>query len=117
MSKFATDNMFMREDGTPVTILAGYGGLTRAFFANVVPCKGTSDGYAEGALAHTVLSTGHQDILQSDQEPSIIDVKHKARTYIPKSCAKKAQLETAPPTAASSKLNNPWTDPCNQGLR
>ena len=40
VSKFATDNMFMGEDGTPITILAGYDGLTRAFFANVVPCEG-----------------------------------------------------------------------------
>ena len=51
---------------------------------DVVPCKGTSHGYAEPALAHNVLSTGHQKvILQSDQEPSIIDVKHKAGTHIP----------------------------------
>ena len=66
----------MGEDGTPITILAG--------FANVVPCKGTSHGYAERALAHNVLSTGHQKvILQSDQEPSITDVTHKADTHIP----------------------------------
>ena len=33
---------------------------------------------------HSVLSTGHQKvILQSDQEPSINDVKHKAGTHIP----------------------------------
>ena len=60
--------MFMGEDGTPITILAGYDGLTKAFFAN----------------AHNVLSTGHQKvILQSDQEPSIIDVERKAGTHIP----------------------------------
>ena len=77
--------MFMGEDGTPITILAGYDGLTKAFFANVVPCKSTSHGYAERALAHNVLSTGHQKvILQSgDHEPSIIDVKHRAGTHIP----------------------------------
>ena len=68
VSKFATDYMFMGEDGTPITIPAGYDGLTKAFFAIVVPCNGTS---------LNVLSTGHQKvILQSDQEPSIIDVKH-----------------------------------------
>ena len=39
--------MFVGEDGTPITILAGYDGLTKAFFANVVPCKGTSHAYAE----------------------------------------------------------------------
>ena len=73
----------MGEDGTPITFLAGYDGLTKAFFANVVPCKGTSHGYAERALAHNVLSTSHQKvILQSDQESSIIDVKHKAGTHI-----------------------------------
>ena len=84
VSKFATDYMFMREDGAPITILVGYDGLTKAFFANVVPCKGTSHGYAERALAHNVLSTGHQKvILQSDQEPSIIVVKHTAGTHIP----------------------------------
>ena len=84
VSKFATDNMFICEDGTPITILAGYDGLTKAFFANVVPWKGTSHGYAERALAHNVLSTGPQKvILPSDQEPSIIDVKHKAGTHVP----------------------------------
>ena len=84
VSKFATDHMFMGEDGTPITILAGYDGLTKTFFANVVPCKGTSHGYAERALAHNVMSTGHQkEILQSDRQPSIIDVKHKAGTHIP----------------------------------
>ena len=74
----------MVEDGTPVTTLTGYDGLTKVFFANVVPCKGTSHGYAERALAHNVLSTGHQKVIeQSDQEPSIIDFKHKAGTHIP----------------------------------
>ena len=83
-SKFATDYMFMGEDGTPITILAGYDALAKALFANVVPCKGTSHGYAERALARNVLSTGHQKvILQSDQEPSIIDVKHMAGPHIP----------------------------------
>ena len=65
-------------------ILAGCDGLTKAFFANAAPCKDTSHGYAERALAHNVLSTGHEKvILQSDQEPSIIDVKHNAGTHIP----------------------------------
>ena len=58
VSKFATDHMFMGEDGTPITILAGHDGLTKAFFANVVPCKGTSHGYAERTLLHNVVSTG-----------------------------------------------------------
>ena len=84
VSKFATDCMFMGEDGTPITIFAGYDGLTTALFANVAPCKGTSHGNAEGALAHNVLSTGHHKvILQSGQEPSIIDGRHKAGTHIP----------------------------------
>ena len=84
MSKFAIDYTFMGEDRTPITILAGYDGLTKAFLANVVPRKGTIHVHAERALAHNVLSTGHQKvILQSDQEPSIIDVKHKAGMHIP----------------------------------
>ena len=84
VSKFATDYMFVGEDGTPITISAGYDGLTKAFFANVLRCKGTSPGYAERAPAHNVLSTCHQKvILQSDQDPSIIDVKHEAGTRIP----------------------------------
>ena len=74
----------MGEHGTPITIPAGYDELTKAFLANVVPCNGASHGYAERALAHNVLSTGHQKvILQSDQDPSIIDVKHKGGTHIP----------------------------------
>ena len=36
VSKFATDCMFMGEDGTPITISAGYDGFTKVFFANVV---------------------------------------------------------------------------------
>ena len=84
--------MFMGEDGTPV-ILSDNDGLTWASFADVVPCKGTSHGYAERALAHNVLSTGHQKvILQSDQEPSIIDVKHKAGTHNPTEIVYKTTL-------------------------
>ena len=76
-SKFATDNMFMGEDGTPVT-------THFVVTANVVPCKGPSHGFAGTALALNVLSTGHQKvILPSDQELSIVDVKHKAGTHIP----------------------------------
>ena len=98
--------------GTPITILAGYDGLTKAFFANVVPCKGTNHGYAERALAHNVLSTGHQKvILQGGQEPSIIDVNTKpARTPQPKSCTKKVQSETATPTVALSDRTKPSKD-------
>ena len=63
----ATDYMFMGEDRTPIATLGGYDGLTRALFADVVLCKGTSHCYAERALAHNVLPTGHQKvILQSD---------------------------------------------------
>ena len=40
VSKFATDYMFMSKDGTPITTLAGYDGLTKSFFANVLPCRG-----------------------------------------------------------------------------
>ena len=40
VSKFATDYMFMGEDGTPITILAGDDGKARAFFVNVVPFEG-----------------------------------------------------------------------------
>ena len=65
---------------TPITILAGYDGFTKAFFANVVHCKSTSHGYEERALASSVLSTGHQKVtLQSEHESSTVDVKHKAR--------------------------------------
>ena len=65
-------------------MLAGCDGLTKTCPPNVVPCKGTSRDYAQRALAQNVLSTGHQNvILQSDQEPSVIDVKHKSGTHIP----------------------------------
>ena len=75
VSKFATDYMFMGEHGTPITILAGNDGLTEAFFAKVLPCKGTSHGGAERALAHNVLSTGHQKVmLQGYQESNISNV-------------------------------------------
>ena len=59
-SKFTTDYMFMGEDGTPITIPAIPDGLTKAFFANVVTCKGTSHGCAERALAHNVLFTSEE---------------------------------------------------------
>ena len=104
----------MGEDGTPITILAGYDGLTKAFFANVVLCKGTSHGYAERALVHNVLSTGHQKvILQSDQEPSLIDAKHKAGTHIP------TEIVHEESPAGDSNANGSIeraTDSCNQGL-
>ena len=81
-AKFATGYMFMGEDGTPITILIGHDELTKACFASVVPCQGHS--CAEQAFAHNMLSTGHQKvILQSDEEASIIDVKHKDGTHIP----------------------------------
>ena len=71
----------MGENGTPITISAGYDGVRKAPFAHVVPFTGTSHGYAESALAHNVLSTGHQKVTrQSDQEPCIMDVKHKPGT-------------------------------------
>ena len=101
--------MFMGEDGTPITTLSGYERLTKAFFANVVPCKGTSHGYAERALAHNVLSTSHQQvILQSDQEPTIIYVKHNASTHIPTEIVYEESLvKTATPTAALSEQTKP----------
>ena len=105
--------MFMGENGTPITISTGYDGVMKALFAHVVPCTGTSHGYAESALAHNVLSTGHQKVTrQSDQEPCIIDVKHKAGTNTPqsKTCTKRAQSETATPTAASSEQSHPSKD-------
>ena len=81
VSKFARDFLFMGEERT---ILAGYDGWTKAFFADVVPCRSTSHGYAERALAHNVLSTSHKKvILQSDQDPRIIDVKLNVSTHIP----------------------------------
>ena len=36
VSKFATDYTLMGEDRTPITILAGYDGLTKAFLASLV---------------------------------------------------------------------------------
>ena len=53
VSKFAADYMFMGEDGTPMTILAGHDGMRRAFFANDVPCEGTNYAYAEKKSACT----------------------------------------------------------------
>ena len=56
----ATHYMVVGEDVMPITIPAGYDGMTKAFFANVVFCKDTSHGYAERALTVHVLSTVHQ---------------------------------------------------------
>ena len=39
VSTFATDYMFMGEDGTPITILAGCDGLTRAFLLTLYLAK------------------------------------------------------------------------------
>ena len=119
-TKFATDDTFLGEDGTPITILAGYDGLTKAFFANVVLCKGMCHGDAERTFAHNVLSTGHQKvILQSGQEPSIMDVKHKSRHAHPN----RNRLRSEPSRRLQlqrqhrvSQPNHPGTDPCNQGL-
>ena len=85
VSKFATDYMFMGEDGTPITILAGDDGKTKAFFADFLYlAKARVTLTQEKHLRTTCSSTGHQKVmLQSDQEPSIIDVKHKAGAHIP----------------------------------
>ena len=106
MSKFATDCMFMGEDGTPITILAGYDGLTKAFFADVVLCKGTSHGNAERALAHNLLSTSHQKVkyCRAIKNRALLTSNTKlARTSQPKSCTKNVQSKTATPTVALSE--------------
>ena len=119
VSKFATDHMFIGEDGAPITILVSCDGLTKAFFAEFVRCKGTSHGYAERALADSVLSTGHQKvILQSDQEPSVIDVKHKAATHIPnrnRARRKPRWRQQRKRQHRTSHPNHPGTSPRNQG--
>ena len=51
-----------RQSPTP----AGYDELTKAFFAHVVFCNVKSHGCAERALAHNVLSTGHQKVILLD---------------------------------------------------
>ena len=91
----------------PIAIIAGCDGLTKAFLAHVVPCKRTSHGYAERALAHNVLSTSHQKvILLSDQDRATSTSNTKlARTSQLKSCTKKVQSETATPTVALSEPN------------
>ena len=102
----------MGEDGAPNTIPAAHEGLTKTYFPNVVPCKVTSHGYAERAPAHNVLSTGHQKvILQSDQEPSIIDVKLKAGTHIPTEIVyEESPVGDSKPTEASSEQTKPFKD-------
>ena len=110
VSKFATDYIFIGDDRTSLTIVAGFDGLTKALFANVVPSKGTSHGYAERALAHNVLST--QVIRKSsskstkNRESSTPNTK-PARTSEQKSCTKKAQPETATQTAALNEPSKP----------
>ena len=53
-SKKATNCTFMGENGLSITILAGYDGMTEAFFANMLPCKGSSHRYAETVLQRVV---------------------------------------------------------------
>ena len=65
------------EDGMPITT------LTKAFFVDVVPCKGTSHGYAERALAHNVLSTGHQKVCRATKNRASSTSNTKAGTHIP----------------------------------
>ena len=113
VSKFATDNMFMGDDGTPITILAGYDGLTKAFFADVVPCRSTSHGYRRK-------STRAQRVVHKSSENDTAErprTEHRRRqtqkpalTSQPKSCTKKAQLETVTPTAAFSERTKPSKD-------
>ena len=56
LSKFATNFMFMGEEGTPITVPAGYDELTKTLFPNAVCCKDTSSLYAETTLATNVWS-------------------------------------------------------------
>ena len=103
VSKFATDYMFMGEDATPITLLAGYDGLTKAFFANVVLCKGTSHGYAERAL-HRSSESGTAGRLGTE---------HPNRNRVRRKPTWKEQRQRQ---HRASKPNHPRTDPCNQGL-
>ena len=66
------DYIFSGEERGPLTILAGYDGVTKAFFSNQV-------------LGQRHESMVRRKSRQSDLEPSIIDVKHKAstNTHIP----------------------------------
>ena len=56
VSKFATNYIVMGEDGTPITVPAGYDELTKTLFPNAVCCKDTSSLYAETTLATNVWS-------------------------------------------------------------
>ena len=68
-----------------------------------------------------MLSTGHQKvILQSDQEPSIIVVKHKAGAHIPTEIVyeeKPSQRQQRQRGALKRAIQTiQGTDPCDQGL-
>ena len=52
----ATNYIVMGEDGTPITVPAGYDELTKTLFPNAVCCKDTSSLYAETTLATNVWS-------------------------------------------------------------
>ena len=83
VSKFAIDYMCM--DETPATILVGYGGLTKAFLPTWYFAKARIISTQKERSPTTCFHrSSDSNILQSDQEPSIIiDVRHKGGTHIP----------------------------------
>ena len=53
--------------------------LTKASFAEVLPCKGTAPPHCVFALVAMLVALGHHHFtLKSDDEPGIIDLKRRA---------------------------------------
>ena len=87
------------------TTQACFDGLTKAFFADVVPCKGTRHGNPAQALAHSVLSAAitmrYYSATQS--RASSTSNTNQARISQPKSSRKRSLSEKATPTTAPSE--------------
>ena len=61
--KLAIDYLFIGDATSPLTILVTHDNVTKAVFANVVPSRGTSDAYAERALAANITLLGHKRVM------------------------------------------------------
>ena len=98
VSKFATDSMFMGEDGTPITILAGYDGLTKALQRHESGLRRKST--CAQLVVHRSSESDTAERSRTEphrrQTPSWNAHPNRNRT-------KKVQSETATPTVALSK--------------
>ena len=89
--------------------------MTKAFFASVVLCNGRSHGYAERAVATSVLSTGHQTVRDmllgilgnpSSMQDGLVEVQPSPAAPTKTPPMVNTEVEAGPTTTKSSNEDN-----------